>query len=279
MKYGEGNHMKVPTIFMTACGATQTAAEAIFPSPSTLIEQPNSPIDNPMPSAGVRNNGFISVETGYALLVGINGYSKISNLNGCINDVIDARAKLISLGWDPNRILLLSDEEATKSDILSGIQWLVSHCDDSDSLWFSFSGHGSWALTNDGQGWECCLCCQDCDLDNFDNGIITRSEFISALERPSGNLYIMLDSSFSGGMTPYYSAQKKLPEVVYNILYRSIPAGKYSSGLRSIPGPEWLTKSQARERMKLSRDEFRRLIRNGSLQTRKVLNGPEYVRV
>jgi len=261
MKYGEGNHMKAPTIFMTACGATQTAAEAVFPKQSTLIKQPSSTIDNPMPSAGIRNNGFISVENGYALLVGINGYSKISNLHGCINDAIDVRAKLLSLGWDPDRIVLLVDEKATKSGILLGIQWLVSHCSDSDSLWFNFSGHGSWALTNDGQGWECCFCCQDCDLDDFDNGIITRSEFISALERPSGNLTVILDSCFSGGMTPYYPAQKKLPAVVYNILYRSIPAGKYSSGLRAIPGPEWLTKSQARERMQLSRGEFRGLIR------------------
>jgi len=279
MKYGEGNHMRAPTIFMTACGATQTAAEGIFPSSNTLIEQPSSPLVNPMPSEGVRNNGFISIETGYALLVGINGYSKISNLNGCINDAIDCRAKLLSLGWDPNRILLLIDEEATKSGILSGIQLLVSHCNESDSLWFTFSGHGSWALTKDGQGWECCICCQDCDFDDFDNGIITRSEFIYALERPSGNMIVMLDSCFSGGMTPYYPAHKKLPEVVYEILYRSIPAGKYSPDLRAISGPEWLTKSQARKNMKLTRGEFRELIRNGTLQTRKVLNGPEYVLV
>jgi len=279
MKCGEGYQMNTPTIFMTACGATQTAAEAIFPSPSTLIEQPDSPIDNPPPPEGVRNNGLISVETGYALIVGINCYSKISNLNGCINDAIDNRAQLIRLGLDPNRILLLLDEEATKSDILSGIQWLVSHCNESDSLWFIFSGHGSWALTKDGQGWECCFCCQDCDLDDFDNGIITRSEFIYALERPSGNLTVMLDSCFSGGMTPNYPAQKILPEVVYEILYKSIPAGKYSSSLRAVTGPEWLTKLQARERLKLSSDEIIRLIRNGSLQTRKVINGPEYVRV
>lgn len=279
MKYGEGNHMKAPTIFMTACGATQTAAEDFFPNPSIVFKQTNSSIDNPVPTARIRNDGFISVETGYALLVGINGYRNISILNGCINDAIDVRAKLLSFGWDPNRILLLLDEEATKSDILSGIQWLVSHCNEKDSLWFGFSGHGSWALTNDGQGWECCFCCQDCDLDDFDNGIITRSEFIAALERPSGNLNVMLNSCFSGGMTPYYPAQKKLPTVVYDILYRSIPEGKYSSGLRAIPGPEWLTKSQARVRMKLSRGEFRKLIRNGSLQTRNVLNGPEYVRV
>jgi len=279
MKYGEGNHMKAPTIFMTACGPTQTAAEAIFPNPCTLIEQPGSPIDKPVPSVGNRNDGFISIETGYALLVGINGYRNISGLNGCINDAINVRAKLLSLGWDPDRIVLLIDEQATKSGILSGIQWLVSHCNANDSLWFDFSGHGSWALTNDGLGWECCLCCQDCDLDDFDNGIITRSEFISALERPSGNLTVMLDSCFSGGMTPNYPAQKILPEVVYEILYKSIPAGKYSSGLRAVTGPEWLTKSQARERLKLSSDEIRRLIRNGSLQTRKVINGPEYVRV
>ena len=279
MKYGKGNHMKAPTIFMTACQATQTAAEAFFPYPHTLPEQNDTLIDDPGPNSSLKVDEFISFETGYALLVGINNYQSISPLKGCINDVIDVRAKLLSLGWNPTRIKVLVDEQATKSGILEGIHWLVSHCDDHDSLWFQLSGHGSWTLLKSGQGWECCICCQDSNLDEWDNGIISRTEFINALERPSGNLSVKLDSCFSGGMTPSYPAQKELPDVVNNILYRNIPDGKYSSGLRAFPGPEWLIKAQARSRMNLPRSEFRKLLKNGSLQTRKVLNGHEYVRV
>lgn len=271
--------MKAPTIFMTACQATQTAAEAFFPNSINEYEPDRPNIDKPKPSSSVTQKAFLNPKTGHALLVGINNYRGISDLKGCVNDVIDVRAKLISFGWNPERIMVLLDEQATKSGIITGVRWLVSHCNDTDSLWFGFSGHGSWALTNNGQGWECCFCCHDCDLDDFDKGIITRTEFISALERPSGNLHVMLDSCFSGGMTPYYPAQKRLPTVVYDILYRYIPGGKYSPGLRAFPGPEWLTKSQARKRMHLSRCEFKKLIENGSLQSRKVINGPEYVRV
>lgn len=271
--------MKAPTIFMTACQATQIAAEAIFPN-STYEPEPVRPvIDLSNQSSNKTSKAFHSVETGYALFIGINYYRSMSNLKGCVNDVKNFRDKLLSFGWNPDRIMIMLDNQATKSGIISGIQWLVSHCSDKDSLWFHFSGHGSWTLTNDGQGWECCICCHDCSLDDWDNGIITRTEFISALERPSGNLSVILDSCFSGGVTPYYPAQKRLPAVVYDILYRSIPEGKYSANLRAIPGPEWLTKPQARERMKLSRGEFKKLIINGSLQTRKILNGHEYVRV
>mgnify|MGYP001428831693 CR=1 FL=1 len=279
MKYGKANHMEAPTIFMTACGATQTAAEAFFPISDTIPERNEDLDEKPESSSGLRVDEFISFETGYALLIGINNYESISPLKGCINDVINVGEKLLSLGWDPRRMKVLVDEQATKSGILEGINWLVSHSEVNDSLWFDFSGHGSWSLLKNGQGWECCICCQDCNPDDWDNGIITRTEFITALERPSGNLSVKLDSCFSGGMTPYYPAQKELPAVVYNILYRDIPAGRYSSNLRAVPGPEWLTKAKARCRMKLTRIEFRNLLRSGSVQTRKVLNGQEYVLV
>jgi hypothetical protein len=279
MKYGKGNHMKAPTIFMTACGATQTAAEVYFPIPDLKLEKTKPLIDDPLPSSSIKQKGFISIKTGYALLVGINNYRSISGLNGCVNDVIDVRSKLLSFGWDPKRIMVLVDEQATKNGILSGIQWLVSHCNDNDSIWFQLSSHGSWTLTNNGQGWECCICCQDCNQDDWDNSIIKRTEFVTALERPSGNLLVKLDACFSGGMTPYYPAQKKLPPEVYKILYESIPEGRFPPNLRAYPGPEWLTIKSACSKLGFSKDLFLFKVQNGDILSRRIIDGPTHYSV
>lgn len=271
--------MKAPTIFMTACGATQTAAECCFPIPDQEIESIEPVLDDPSTSLNNNSEGFISIDKGYALLIGINNYHSIPKLNGCINDVNDVRVKLMSFGWDPKRIMVLTDEQATKSGILSGIHWLVSHCSNSDSLWFQLSAHGSWTLTKTGQGWECCICCQNCSSDDWENGIITRTEFINALERPSGNLLVKLDSCFSGGMTPYYPAQKILPDEAREILYNSIPSGKFPTGLRAYSGPEWLTLKSACLKHGLPKDRFLSMVQNGDIPSRSVINGPTHYRI
>lgn len=79
----------------------------------------------------------------YALLVGINSYPS-SPLNGCINDVLDLRERLIQVyGFKQNLIRCLFDRRATKFAILSGLQWLISRGGPGDDLVFQFSGHGS----------------------------------------------------------------------------------------------------------------------------------------
>lgn len=75
----------------------------------------------------------------YALLVGINAYQQ-SPLNGCVNDVLDLRERLIVHDFHPDNIRVLLDKRATHNAIRERLQWLLTK---NGVLVFSFSGHGS----------------------------------------------------------------------------------------------------------------------------------------
>lgn len=278
MKYPE-KEVSLPTIYMLACGATQAAAEAYFP-PITFNESNSEKSTENSAAFKISQNGtaFLTAEKGFALLVGINNYGNDHNLKGCINDVTDVKNFLIYHGWNVNRIKVLVDKQATKDRVLAELRWLVSHCKKTDSLVFHFSGHGGWTLTKDGSGWECCICCANCSQ-NWDDGVITRAQFNTAIERPGGNLQVTLDSCFSGGMTSTYSAWKEIPAEAKEVLYGKQCKERLSHGIRALPGPEWVTVTSACERLKLTPQELLHRIKDRTLESREVLNGPLHVRV
>ena len=269
----------MPTIFMMACGATQGAGEGIFPPLPTHSSDLEEPMKDTTTDNSKKNKtGVHSQKNRFALLIGINNYGEIGNLMGCINDVNDMKDKLLEMGWNLNNIKILIDEKATKNEILQGLKWLVSHCNTEDSLFFHFSGYGSWTLTPEGLGWECCICAYDC-CEDWDNGVITRTEFNNSLERPSGFLHVTLDSCFSAGMSSTYRSWKQLPQEVRNLLYGEPNEERIPKGVRALPGPEWETVSSVCNRLIISQQKLFALISEGSIESRKVKGGPRHVRV
>jgi hypothetical protein len=270
----------LPTIFMCACGATQAAAEAYFPASKYSNLNSKELLENSMVSQVSKpdSTGFLNPRKGFALLVGINNYGNDNNLEGCLNDVNSVKNFLIFNGWDIKRIMILTDKQANKTRVLQELQRLVEHCNKDDSLWLYFSGHGSWTLCNDGIGWECCICCTNCNQD-WDNGVITRTQFNTALERPAGNLQVTLDCCFSGGMTPTYRSWKQLPAEVDEILYGRLSRERLSYGVRALPGPEWVTLASACNRLNMSHQQSLNHIKDGTFESREVLNGPLHIRV
>lgn len=86
----------------------------------------------------------------WALLVGINHYKYgetygVSDLRGCLNDVADVHSLLVGkLNFPEKNIKVLKDEQATRANILSGIEsWLVGQAKPNDIVVFYYSGHGS----------------------------------------------------------------------------------------------------------------------------------------
>jgi len=105
-----------------------------------------------------------------AVLVGVNDYKGVSDLNGCINDVKDMHFTLKSLfRFETENIRALTDARATKANILERLQWLVSGAKPGDFLVFQFSGHGSQIRDRDGDelsdGMDEILCPHDMDWD------------------------------------------------------------------------------------------------------------------
>lgn len=84
-----------------------------------------------------------------ALLIGINYKNDPGSvLRGCINDIRHIRDILVyNCGYEPQNIRVLTEEDDIKPsrlNIESGIHWLVSGAQAGDTLFFHYSGHGSY---------------------------------------------------------------------------------------------------------------------------------------
>ena len=81
----------------------------------------------------------------YALLVGINEYAAVRNLNGCVQDVqrmadfLKARVKPTDLA-EPK---ILFNKAATRQGIIDGFETYLNQAQSGDVALFYYSGHGS----------------------------------------------------------------------------------------------------------------------------------------
>ena len=268
------------TIFLTACKATQVAGETTAPvgyggdhaaDASKTIN--SSPTQNTSP-CDIQH----SSRERYALLIGINHYGSGQDLSGCLNDVAAFRSMLNEQGYRQECVRTLTDEVASRAQVLQNIRWLVKDRQPDDYLFLHFSGHGSWTLMPSGEGWECCLCCSDC-FRNWDEGIISRTDFKAAIARSSGNLFVILDCCFSGGMPPNYRTWMRLPRSVRKLLYDSRMLRDPHPTLRATAGPNWEPLRVASRRMGKSIGWLEAKVQAQELPSRRSRNGVVHVRV
>jgi hypothetical protein len=80
-----------------------------------------------------------------AVCVGINDYPGTYNdLKGCVNDANDWAGLLREHFGFGNNIKILTDTEATRSNLLSALGDLVTSAKSGDVVVFTYSGHGTW---------------------------------------------------------------------------------------------------------------------------------------
>ena len=158
----------------------------------------------------------------HALLVGINDYKSINDLQGCINDVTNVRNILKTFfGFTNNDIRVLTDERATKKNILYRLERMVKKSKKGDLLIFHFSGHGSQIRDRDNDELKDHMDELICPFNmNWDDGYITDDMLRAVLDQlPKGvKMEIILDSCHSGtgtrdiGMEP---AARSLPKPLF----------------------------------------------------------------
>lgn len=89
-----------------------------------------------------------------ALIIGINYHGSSHQLNGCINDAHNIRDFLVrehGFSPDPRDMVVMTDApenrgtpfEPTAHNMMSAFRWLVTYNNPGDSIWLSYSGHGS----------------------------------------------------------------------------------------------------------------------------------------
>lgn len=167
-----------------------------------------------------------------ALLVGINNYPGTSNdLQGCINDVNDAKASLATKGFT---CTTLTNSNATRANIISKLTSLVTAAKSGDSLVFYYSAHGSQVTDSSGDesdGWDEVLC--PCDWPNY----VSDDDFRTILAKAKSgvSIDIIFDCCHSGTGTrdiglPY--TVRSLPPIAGEVAHR----GKKSKAISLVPG-------------------------------------------
>jgi uncharacterized caspase-like protein len=143
----------------------------------------------------------------FAVIAGVSLYQLSSiNLNYADDDAVDFFNNInTGVNWDPGRITLLLNSQATKSAIRDAIFDTASRMGPDDFFVFYFSGHGTYSnfdvspidesdgtdeylVPHDAQRGSIANLIRDDELDNW----------LSAV--PGNNVCVICDSSFSGGM-------------------------------------------------------------------------------
>ena len=151
-----------------------------------------------------------------ALLVGINKYPPVQDLQGCVNDVELQRHLLIHrFGFNPKDIYTLIDEKATRQGILEAFEeHLIKQAKPEDVVVYHYSGHGSLvrdpdpiivSSSRDKSGLNGTFVPIDSELPSSQGGVVqdimghTLFLLMSALK--SENVTAVLDSCYSGAAT------------------------------------------------------------------------------
>lgn len=153
-----------------------------FPAQAAAVQDPSRP-----------------ATTRWALLIGINEHrGTVANNIGSRQDAEDLRAHLLASGWRDDHILLLTDRDATRANIIDGIAWLAEHTDEHSIGVFHYSGHSKkWYRRDvDGDGER-----TDEGLWPSDDRYIPDAELVSLLDpvRPHA-LWISFATCNAAGM-------------------------------------------------------------------------------
>lgn len=151
-----------------------------------------------------------------AVLVGINYPGSQYALRGCVNDVTAMHEVLVTkVGFtDPANVRMLTDGQATTSNMIAALEWLVKGAAAGDVLFFHYSGHGSQlpdGSDNDHEpdGLDEIIC--PVDLDWMSN-VIRDDDLRRIFDKvPLGvNLTILLDCCNSGGSLDQFNQYQPL---------------------------------------------------------------------
>jgi hypothetical protein len=153
----------------------------------------------------------VNIPNKKALLVGINYNNTNNQLYGCINDANNIKHMLINqYKFQENNIILLNDDPSnnnpnllpTKDNIINNFKNMLINSKAGDSLFFSYSGHGSYVIdrnTDESDGYDSVLVPINAVSNN--NNLIIDDEIKDLLElylKDGVKLFALLDSCFSG---------------------------------------------------------------------------------
>jgi hypothetical protein len=119
-----------------------------------------------------------------ALIVAIGSYPEDSgwhNINA-ENDAVLMRDVLMLQGFNKKQITTLSNEKATKKNILKSLETLISNSEENDVVVFHFSGHGQQITDSSGD-----------ELDGYDEALVPYDAFKTTSNKYNGENHLKDD--------------------------------------------------------------------------------------
>jgi hypothetical protein len=171
-----------------------------------------------------------------AVVIGVNDYSiqGINSLSYCVNDAQSMYHLLVNaFGFDPSQIFYYANVQASRSNILRALRYVITSSEPGDVACFYYSGHGSRIRAERGRA----------DADKYYEAIIPASgdwitdwelfTVANELAQSVVNFTVILDSCHSGGMHETDAAQKarspvlssELIDAIVRFLRTLIPCG------------------------------------------------------
>lgn len=136
---------------------------------------------------------------GYALLIGVGAYRHICPLAKAITDARDLHEMLLQSGYPAARVVLLSDDQATKTAISDRLDWLARRASPDETVVIFFSGHGAQRIGGFEPGEY--LCPVEADWYNLRATAISDAELTIALRAiRAGRVAVFLDACHAGGV-------------------------------------------------------------------------------
>jgi hypothetical protein len=151
-----------------------------------------------------------------ALLIGIDAYPHLNQLDGCVNDVTSMRSILQErFAFPPQNVTLIANEAATREAILRELDALVERTGRDDIIVIHYAGHGSQVRDREGdepsgfdntimpyesEGWRGPFC------DITDDEINVRLQQLATKTR---NTTLVFDSCHSGSITRDFGAKSR----------------------------------------------------------------------
>ena len=143
-----------------------------------------------------------------AMLIGIDTYPHVPQLDGCVNDVQLMRSVLVAtFGFAPDDISLLTNDQATRDAILSAFDALIAVTGTDDIVVIHYAGHGSRMTDREGDepsGFDSTILPFDSGRAPQENRDITDDEIqlkLEALGAKTSYATLIVDACHSGTIT------------------------------------------------------------------------------
>lgn len=193
---------------------------------------------------------------GYALLIGV-GKCKEQDLS--LPTTVKDTGAIYNVLIDPNlcaypedNIQILNNEEATKANILEGLQWLIekAQSDQDATILIYYSGHG-WLNKENAQYY---LIPHDTKITRIAKSALSADEFTQAIrEINSERLLVIIDSCHAAGMATSKDAETEFWEK-YEDYQPQPPSKGITSVLSKGKGRVVFTSSQGKEKSWIMKD-------------------------